>query len=289
MSRARDLEADMGPTLDQGTAERLLRGMHPDDAPPGYAEVAALLARLGDVEPADDGRIHATVDDMAASMEPGGSSPPVASKEFKMINVLDDQQLAEEAAYTHPPRRVRPRRFVRSKVVALATTALLLGTVGMAFAGELPGAAQDVASTMLAKLGISVPGPNEHAGVHPNTRGNSSTQPPAAATTDDDGAPADAADDSHGKGSTISQIATSTTATGVAKGAEICTAASAGNCQAGQHGQAGDPHGLGPDPHGQSEQPHGQSDDPHGQAGQLHGQAGDTHGQAGGAPSNAPS
>ena len=288
MSLPRDLEADMGPTLDQGTAERLVRGMHPDDAPPGYAEVAALLARLSNVEPADDGRIRATVDAMAASVEPGAASPPVADKELEMIDVLDNEQLAEETANTHPPRRVRPRRFVRSKVVALATTALLLGTVGMAFAGELPGAAQDVARTMLAKLGVSVPGPNEHAGDHPNTRGNASTQPPAAGTAGD-GAPADVADDSRGKGSTISQIATSTTATGVAKGAEICTAASKGACQAGQHGQAANPHGQAADPHGQADEPHGQSDHPHDQAGQLHGQAGDTHGQAGGPPSNAPS
>src|SRR5262249_10845306 len=51
-------------------------------------------------------------------------------------------------------------------------------------------------------------------------------------------------------GSAISTIATTTTATGVAKGAEISTAASGGQSQAGQHGKAAEPHGNGADASG---------------------------------------
>ena len=59
--------------------------------------------------------------------------------------------------------------------------------------------------------------------------------------------------DNHG--SQISTLATTTTAKGVDKGAEISTAASDGKNKAGQNGKAGDDHGKSQDDHGNPTQP----------------------------------
>ena len=117
-----------------------------------------------------------------------------------------------------------PFALSRPRLTAAVVAAALAASVGMASAGSLPGAAQDVASEMLAKVGITVPGANDSAGTHPDVRGNSTSVPSA---------PADA-----GKGAEISELATTTDLTGVEKGAAISTAASGGKSQAGQHGSA---------------------------------------------------
>jgi hypothetical protein len=115
-----------------------------------------------------------------------------------------------------------PFALFRPRLTAAVVAAAFAASVGMASAGSLPGAAQDVASEMLAKVGITVPGANDSAGTHPDVRGNSTSVPIA---------PADS-----GKGAEISELATTTDLTGVEKGAAISTAASGGKSQAGQHG-----------------------------------------------------
>src|SRR4249919_1754814 len=154
MRRSRDLMVEMGPALDQGTAERLLRGLQPDDAPPGFAEVAATLAALADVEPADTCTARST----AAAMT-------------TVVRTLDPTLL--DGGSDVIDVKGRERKFLKAKFVAVAAATMLIGTGGLAMAGELPGAAQSMASSMLAKLGIDVPGPNEHAGDHADTRGAS--------------------------------------------------------------------------------------------------------------------
>src|SRR5438445_13646970 len=109
---------------------------------------------------------------------------------------------------------------MRLAIAALLAVGAVATTGGMAYAGSLPGAAQDVAGNMLTAAGVTVPGPNQHAGTHPDVRGQSS---PAAST-----APADA-----GKGVEISALARSTDAIGRAKGAVISAAASDGRSHAG--------------------------------------------------------
>jgi hypothetical protein len=89
---------------------------------------------------------------------------------------------------------------------------------------------------VLARIGVTVPGPNAHSAQHADTRGRShptQTQAPEAQPT--------AHPSAHGKGAEISQLARTTTATGVAKGAEISTLASGGKSQAGQHGSSTTP------------------------------------------------
>ncbi len=126
--------------------------------------------------------------------------------------------------------RSRRSRFALS--LALSGAALV-ATSGLAYAGALPGAAQDTAKGVLAGLGVTVPGPNQHAGTHPDTRGHSAAAPGHAATA---GTGTDATGDTgsrKGKGATIPNLARTTTATGRDKGAIISTAASGGKSHAG--------------------------------------------------------
>ena len=152
-------------------------------------------------------------------------------------------QITAVIAAAGPPfpagRFVVRHRSRLSLTIALATGALAL-TSGLAFAGQLPGAAQDTAHTILAKLGVSVPGPSSHAGTHPGVRGGS-TNPPVADQGTSATPPTGAAKGTDkGKGKTISALAHTTTATGRDKGAAISTAASGGKSHAGNPpGQSG--------------------------------------------------
>jgi len=199
--------------LDADTADRLLAGsVLPEDAPPGYAGVASLLAAARPNDPA--------------------SWPPREDAALESFVI---------AARTSPETTTRsPRRssLHRLKLAATIATVALACTTGLAFAGSLPGAAQDVASTMLAKVGVTVPGPNEHAGTHPRTRGSSSQEATTTESTSE-------TESTSGKASEISQLATTIDLTGVEKGAAISTLASGGESQAGQHGQATADHGSG--------------------------------------------
>ncbi len=188
--------------LDRDTADRLLAGrVEPDDAPPGYAHVASLLKAASHLSLAEPGREKATIAAMA-------------------------EEIRSRLATTRPPtpRRFVVKRLFRAKLVGIVIGATLVGTTGLAFAGGLPGAAQGIASVMLAKVGITVPGPSSHAGTHPDTRGQSASHLPAAAGSQP----------TNTKGSQISNLARTTTATGVAKGAVISTVASGGKSRAGQ-------------------------------------------------------
>ena len=121
----------------------------------------------------------------------------------------------------------RRSRFALS--LALSGAALI-ATSGLAYAGALPGAAQDTANGVLAGLGVTVPGPNQHAGTNPDARGNSAAAPGHAATGTDATGDAGAG---KGKGAAISTLARTTTAIGRDKGAIISTAASGGKSHAG--------------------------------------------------------
>jgi hypothetical protein len=219
--------------LDVDTADRMLDGrVPPMDAPPGYGAVSAFLLELRD---AADGQ-HPT---WATA---GGHIPLTQRRTAGMLNTARSG-------------------IRRSALVGALAFAAMTGT---AFATGLPGAASDTAVTMLEKLHLAVPGPDEHAGDHPdgkatdaataNDQGASTVNgtvaaseqprhhagtrrhaPKPAATAHDQGQGKD-----RGQGSTISTLARTTTATGVDKGAVISTAASGGQSQAGDHGQAGE-------------------------------------------------
>ena len=199
-----DMDSEMQPLpLDTDTADRLLAGsVAPEDAPPGYGRVVRLLEAASAEAPSEE---LAREPEALAAMKAALRSPAHR-------NVASSR------------RSFMPFALSRPRLTAAVVAAAFAASVGMASAGSLPGAAQDVASEMLAKVGITVPGPNDNAGTHPDVRGNSTSVPSA---------PTDA-----GKGAEISELATTTDLTGVEKGAAVSTAASGGKSQAGQHGSA---------------------------------------------------
>jgi hypothetical protein len=199
-----DMDSEMQPLLlDADTADRVLAGsVAPEDAPPGYGGVVRLLEAVSTEASSEE---HARESETVAAMKAAIRSPV-------RRNIASSR------------RSSMPFALSRSRLTAAVVAAAFAATIGMASAGSLPGAAQDVAAEMLAKVGITVPGANDSAGTHPDVRGNSTNAPIA---------PTDA-----GKGAQISELATTTDLTGVEKGVALSTAASGGKSQAGQHDSA---------------------------------------------------
>jgi hypothetical protein len=195
-----DMDCEVHPVpLDSATADRLLAGaVLPEDAPPGYAHVAQVLE--------------------AASAEP---TPDEFAREAEDVAmVVAAVRLSSNTRSLTPRRLFMPLALSRPRITAAFVAAALACSAGLAMAGSLPGAAQDIASAMLAKVGVSVPGPNGHAGTHPNVRGKSDVSSDPVTRSD------------------IADLATTTELTGVDKGAAISSAASDGKSQAGKHGPA---------------------------------------------------
>jgi hypothetical protein len=175
--------------LDESMADRLLDGrLATGDVPPGFADVVGLVHALSLPPTAAElalqvVAVEATLTELALRPAPRGSKAPVAASGRKWAT---------------------RSRFFKTKVASLVLVGTLVGTTGMAVAGVLPAPLQDAASSVLAKVGISVPTSDSH--------------------------PASSGED-------ISKIATTTDATGVDKGAEISTTASGGQSKAGRYGQ----------------------------------------------------
>lgn len=120
--------------LDRDTQDRLLAGrIDPDDAPPGYADVATFLQTLHLPVPRPD---------------PGATARTIEA----MARVLEDR--------TDDPRAPRRRRRLVASITVLALATSLAGTTGAAFAGALPDPAQRFVARLLATFGVSVPDPS---------------------------------------------------------------------------------------------------------------------------------
>jgi hypothetical protein len=141
---------------------------------------------------------------------------------------------------------------------------MLVGTSGLAFAGELPAPAQRIAHTVFASIGVDIPAPERPVSLR-DVPGGSGLPTPSV------GGPAT-------KGDAISGLAKNHVGRAGEHGAVVSSEASNGQSQAGHsHGQSDQPHGQSDQPHGQSDQPHGQSDQPHGQSDQPHDQSDAQH------------
>jgi hypothetical protein len=205
MEMPRTLRRDDRFWIDEGTAERILAGsMGRDDVPPAYRSVAVALDRLRSAPLRREWR---------------GESRVVTA----MVGSLASP--AFESSRAAPSARRGSRRIAAVSAAVVGSVSLF---TGLAAADALPGAAQSVASEVLSHLGVHVNNPNAHSSDHPDVRGNSAGHPDAPPTSTPPTA--------KGRGSDISQLSHSTTATGVEKGAEISTEASGGQSQAGQHG-----------------------------------------------------
>jgi hypothetical protein len=136
-----------------------------------------------------------------------------------------------------PKARILARMSGRAAAVALCGGLVLTGGAAAAAVGALPGPAQQTAKGVLAKLGVNIPGPHEHAtvslGVH-HARFGKGVQKPVA-TAEPTATPR--VREPSATGNEVSALARSTTLTGVAKGAAVSGLASNGKSQAGQHGK----------------------------------------------------
>ena len=132
--------------FDSTTADAFLAGrVDPDDAPPGFQELATLIR---------------------------AARPPAASGAEPLEQVV----VAAFAAAVRPPgvSTIRHQRggrrmlgkLLSMKMAAAAATVALGGTAAAAATGSLPGPAQSAVSGALSHVGISVPSPNGHASPH---------------------------------------------------------------------------------------------------------------------------
>ncbi|HET7356022.1 MAG TPA: hypothetical protein VFJ09_05025 [Nocardioidaceae bacterium] len=197
-------------------------------------------------DPAPDARVAAVLSAAAAPVEPG----PLPGEEAA---------LAAFGAVHRRSGRNRMRSLVPFKTgLAAAVGAGVLFTGGVAAAattGSLPDPAQQTVQTALAHVGITVPGPNEHAGDHPNEHANLKSGNAADHPTSTDGTTDETttetntetntdqqdATDGQTKGSEISDLAKQDFPTGLDRGIEVSGKASNEKSQAGEdHGQAAD-------------------------------------------------
>jgi hypothetical protein len=120
----------------------------------------------------------------------------------------------------------------RAATVVLVGGLVLSGGAAAAAVGALPGATQQAAKDVLAKVGLTVPGPKQHTVEHPRKHAPSA-QPPAP-TIEPPASPRDS-ERSNGRGG-ASDLASPTTSAGAGKGAAVSGSASDGNSHAGEHG-----------------------------------------------------
>jgi hypothetical protein len=168
--------------------------------------------------------------------EPGEGSPGAGALHSLLSSLSSEatedelalgRQAATRAAHAARANRERSRhkmigKLLGAKVVLTGVTGgmVLTGGVAAAATGALPPSAQHVAHQVFSSLGIRVP--SGQSGQR-YTQGRQDSTKATTATT---------------KGSQVSDLARSTTATGVNKGAVISTYASGGKSQAGQQGKA---------------------------------------------------
>jgi hypothetical protein len=134
MTAPNGFPADMDPfALDTGTAERLVAGsLDAGDAPPEYRGVAQTLEALR--QPADSAELAGapeTVERIAAAV------------------------VVARRARPEPRPKRSPARA--GKLAAVVASIVLTLTSALAVAGALPESAQDVASAVLGRVGISIP------------------------------------------------------------------------------------------------------------------------------------
>lgn len=135
-----------GGWLDTDTLDRMLAGgVHPDDAPPGYSEVARALLALA--EPRDGGDLVHEAEHVALATELVKQRSPVPRS-------LDRRSRRASTCMWS--------RSHRGKIGALVVLGAMVGSTGLAVADVLPDAAQDAFAHVLEKVGITVPPGSGH-------------------------------------------------------------------------------------------------------------------------------
>jgi hypothetical protein len=189
------------PALDDVTADRLLEGgVAPDDAPPGFQDVARTLGAAA---------LMAT----AAPTQDAGTAV---------------------AAFLDAVPTRRTNRMKKWKIAAATLAGGLTLSTGLAAADILPAPAQDVASSALSHVGINVPDSNDDNSSKVSTEDQGQQDKAADETSDDSTDPATEQEHPDNHGSVVSGVAHDDSTQGAEHGAAVCAAASADECKAGE-------------------------------------------------------
>ena len=170
MRRWRDIGSEMfEPVIDARAEEKMFRGLlEPHEAPAGFAGVAAVLRSAAAV---------------------AGAATPISDRARKqrivasMVSIISsDHPSGFSVAVPPPTLRAGSRRgpvplLPRLRLVAVAVVGFLFASMGLAFAGALPGPAQNVASSLLSHVGIHVPKDHATSATHGSTGGAPVTEP----------------------------------------------------------------------------------------------------------------
>jgi hypothetical protein len=195
-----DLDSEMERTLTGvEVSDRIVSG-HPAAAelPDGLERVAAVLAAARSApEPGELARETDTVAAMAALVRSSPVTTPASTRRKRFMLI-------------HP---------LRLRTAAIFAALVFASTGGLAAAGALPGPAQDVVSTILSELGLSLP---DQAGGEPETARPSQSE----------------------KGLAIAALASGSDERSLERGALISALASDGKSRAGANGQPADAGGA---------------------------------------------
>ncbi len=185
-------------------------------------------------DPVLDERVRSVLDALAAPTEPG----PLPG-EVDAVAAFRAQHRTRRSPMSH----LTPFRLAVASAVGAGV--FLTGGVAAAATGSLPGAAQDVARTVIGTLGIEVPA-GEEAPEQAEERRTDDTdeidETDATEVETVDAEQEDAESAENGKGEEISELATDDSTSGLENGAAVSGAASEGRSRAGQHGA---PHDAG--------------------------------------------
>jgi hypothetical protein len=239
--------------LDDDSAARIIGGLvHPDDAPPGYGDVAGLLTAASVLTPVDEDAAATTVAAMVETIRTGASAPGT------------------------PRRKSMLKKLLAGKALAAIGVVALTASGAAAATGSLPDPAQNVVSGAVGHVGLHIPEPGDrgHSAGHRQDGGH---RPDGTTSTTAGGQ--DPAGDNHG--SVVSDTAHQAKEDGKPVGPTVCAVASAGKCQAGDdHSDKGK--GGGDDESSTTSSTVGSGDDhgnPGDEQGEGHGsQAGEDHG-----------
>ena len=168
-------------------------------------------------EPVIDQRVAALLDAATAPAEPG----PAPGEDEALAAFRTFRQTAQSSR----SRTLSSTPLRTAAAAVLGTGVLLTGGVTAAQAGSLPAPAQDAAQAVLAKIGISVPGGDEHGEGHAGPR-DGSAESPRKSGGPEAGAPAQESSDRNGHGADVSNLARTTDQTGAEKGKAVSELAS---------------------------------------------------------------
>jgi hypothetical protein len=191
--------------LDEASAARLLQGaVHPDDAPPGYAAVANLLASAAAPGAVDEDAGTATISAMVEAIRSSGPIPEPSR------------------------RRSMLGKLLAGKALAAATVVALTAGGAAAATGSLPTPVQGVVSDAVSHVGVAIPHPNhgKSAGHRQDVKHNPSAGDEAPSGDDGSG-------DGKGMSGVVEGLKTDRAPDAGPLGQDVCKVASDNKCHSG--------------------------------------------------------